>query len=235
MTSSGDRQTDGFERTLRNALHTELAVRMRHVLLHDLKGPGQIILSALHMLQKNAATADAATLQKYCDWIRNAVKDLAERAENVLPPKPAGAAAAPETCDLAALTEDATHLLRDDAALAGVEFRIETANPLPPAPGPRGELLLALQAMLFGVLDSVPQNSTVYIHLAETNKGTEWSAAVPDGDRPEAEAFEARYEVEPPRSGIGWHVARSIARSRGGDLTVEDIEDGGWRLVLRLP
>lgn len=231
--STPDRHPAGFERMLRNAVRTELTARMRHGLLHDLKGPGQIILSALHMLQKNAATADAATLQKYCDWIRDAVKDIAARAEKILPAVPT-AAASPETCDLAALNEDVVHLLRDDSALKGVIFQVETQGALPAVSGLIADLRLALQALLFGVLDRIPENSTACIRLAVSNGQVEWSVTVPGGEQPDASAFEARYDRVPPASGIGWHVARSIIRERGGDITLAEVEKD-WQVVMRLP
>lgn len=222
----------GFQRTLRHALHTELTLRLRHALLHGLKGPVQTVLSALHLLQKKAAAGETQELDKYGNWIKDAAKDLMERAQNLLPPKPTPAGEFAQ-CDLQALTEDAAHMLRDEAALKEVDLAIEPATQPAVALGNEGDLRLAMLAVMFNVLDAAPPGMAVKIKAGRGDVGLLWSAEVAGQDKPTEDRFKPRYDLTETRSGISWFVARGIVEEHGGKLLVSDGDDG-WRVEIQL-
>ncbi len=226
----------GFERTLRHALHTELAMRLRHTLLHGLKGPVQTILSALHLLQKKAAAGELQELDKYAGWIKNAAHELVERAQTIVPPKPL-AQGEQARADLHALSEDVLHLLRDEAAVKGVELDIVAPAANSVARAPAADIRLALQAILFGVIDALPAGGRARITSGQTDGGSgriEWTMEADAGHNPPPEAFEPRYDVAAPGSGIAWHVARSTVEECGGRLLVENLGEG-WCIKVSLP
>jgi K+-sensing histidine kinase KdpD len=224
----------GFDRILRHALQTELSMRLRPKLLHELKGPVQIILSALHLLQKKAAAGETQELEKYGNWIKDAAHDLIERAQTVLPQQTSHEAPV-ATCDLHALTDEAVHLLRDEAALKEVEFLLEERSGACMVRGHAADLKLALQAILFGALDIVPPHTAPKILIQQTDGPTTWSMDIEHGNKPTAEIFELRYYVQPPHSGIGWPVARAIVQESSGRFSLEDRAGGGWQIKLVLP
>lgn len=220
----------GYERLLRNALQTELTLRMRHAMMHALRSPAQTILSALSLLQKKAAAGDTADLAKYADWIKAAASDLSRRAELVLPPRSDEVSG----CDLRALTADVLHMMRDDAALKEVMFEFDAGSaPAPVACAP-GELQLALKAILFEVMDGASAGDTIDISLDSPAGRQQWIARIPGTNKPSPAAFEPRFDVTPPQSGIAWHVARGIAVERGGALEIGD-DAKGWSVILELP
>jgi nitrogen-specific signal transduction histidine kinase len=220
----------GYERLLRNAYQTEIILRLRHAVLHGLKSPSQTILSALYLLQKKASAGETGEIAKYAGWIKEAVRDSGDRAEAFLPARP------DETvpCDLNVLTARVLHMLHDDAALREVEFVSDEGSGAPPIPGHRGNLQMAVTALLTGALDAAAAGSKLPISVEATPAELRWSIEVPGSMRPREADFEPRYDVEPPRSGIGWHVARGIAGDHGGTLTIDEAP-GGWRASLLLP
>jgi hypothetical protein len=220
----------GHERLLRNAFQTEITLRLRHAVLHGLKSPSQTILSALYLLQKKAAGGDAGEIAKYATWIKDAVKDSGDRAEAFLPARPDETVA----CDLNAITARVLHMLHDDAALKEVEFLFEPAEGAPPVQGHRGNIQMAITAALFGALDVATAGSKLPIRIQPGGSQLQWSIDVPGTARPTEKDFEPRYDVEPPRSGIAWHVARAIAEDHHGSLVIDEAS-GGWRAILSLP
>jgi signal transduction histidine kinase len=138
--------------------------------------------------------------------------------------------------DLAALVQS----LCDDMADAHQPVTCTIAGRLPYvcAPGSikRAVQNIVVNAVKYGEAADVDvQDGADQIDITVTDKGT----GIP-ADRRE-DVFRPFFRLEASRnretggSGLGLAVARSIARRHGGDITLEDAENGGFTVRLSLP
>lgn len=138
--------------------------------------------------------------------------------------------------DLAALVQS----LCDDMADARQPVSCTTGGRLPYvcAPGSikRAVQNIVVNAVKYGeAADVVVQDGAEQIDITVTDKGP----GIP-ADRRE-DVFRPFFRLEASRnretggSGLGLAVARSIARRHGGDITLEDAENGGFTVRLSLP
>jgi signal transduction histidine kinase len=222
----------------RQAVAMTMLQRLRPVLLHELKGPLQAILSAAHMLRKTqdqAATAENVGRDHYADVIRGSVQQLIAISETLLP-RDSSADGEAEFCKLSTLTERVIRLLRDVAALEGVTFMLE----VDPAPNTelradRESLQLALTSVLVATLDRTPANAALTVAIDAAPAALHWRVQAPSHPgraNPDATLFDWRPEV--PES-LGWSVARDIVTVHGGTMRLADRGGQGWTLTLEFP
>jgi cell cycle sensor histidine kinase DivJ len=233
-------------RIQRQALAMDMLQKLRPALLHELKGPMQAILSALHLLRKSSETepsgvAGVAThhpQDQYTDLIRNSVQQLIAIGDAMLP-RGADEASAREPVRLHALTERALRLLRDLAALESVAFELDVdAAAATELEANKDDLQLALTALLVGMLERAPPDSTVKISIARPDVWLRWTARVaahPERPNPDRAWVASTASGAAPAAPLGWSVARDIVGAHGGRMTLEDAGGDGWTLELALP
>jgi signal transduction histidine kinase len=200
----------------------------------------QTILSALHLLKKARETAPTtetrAAQDQYAELIRNSVQQLIAIGETILPCTPASER---EPVRLSALTQRTLRLLRDLAALESVAFELEVdAAATTELPANKDDLQLALTALLFGIVERAPPDSTAKISIARTEASLRWRARVaahPSRPNPDWTLFAGAGGEDAPGADLGWSVAREIAVEHGGRMTLEDAGRDGWTLELALP
>ena len=242
--SGADRERES-RRIRRQALAMDMQQKLRPALLHDLKGPMQAILSALHMLKKargvapggpNAAEARHPQDQ-YTDLIRNSVQQLIAIGDAILP-RVADEASEREPVSLQALTERALRLLRDLASLDSVAFELD----VDPAAttgmqANKDDLQLALTALLVAMLERAPADSIVRIRIAQPGQSLQWRARVdahPTQPNPDRTLFVGA-AGDAPGTDLGWSVANEIVVAHGGQMTLEEAGGAGWTLELTFP
>jgi len=138
--------------------------------------------------------------------------------------------------DLAARVQS----LCDDMADTGQPVTCITSGRLPyvgaPASIKRAVQNIIVNALKYGETASVEvTDGPEQIDITVTDKGP----GIP-ADRRE-DVFRPFFRLEASRnretggSGLGLAVARSIVRRHGGDITLEDAENGGFTVILSLP
>jgi signal transduction histidine kinase len=141
--------------------------------------------------------------------------------------------------DLASLGAEAVIMLESSAEERGVTIEIERPEPL----RARGEERAVIQILVNLIVNAVrysPQGGTVRLSFART-AGTA-SATISDegpgikaGDETRIfERFE-RAHAEEGGTGLGLAISRRLARSMGGDVTLDSAPGEGARFTLTLP
>jgi two-component system sensor histidine kinase CreC len=146
-----------------------------------------------------------------------------------------------ESIDAAALAEEAAGLLRPAFASAKVTLALQTSQA-----SIRGERVLlreALVNLLQNALDFSPAGSSVACAVAIAEGRVIFTiedngSGIPDYALPRV--FERFYSLARPgttrkSTGLGLALVREIAHLHGGDVSLENREDGGARAVLWLP
>ena len=229
-------------RIRRQALAMDMLQTLRPALLHELKGPMQAILSAVHMLKRArdaAPTADTRAAQdQYVDLIKNSVQQLIAIGEAILPGAVSGGGNR-EPVELAGLTRRVLRLLRDLAALDGVAFELDAGSATNAGlQANKEDLQLALTALLVGILNRSGPDSTVMISITQPDGFLRWSALVPAHPsrlNPEPALFAGAGGGDEPGTDLAWSTAREIVVEHGGRMTLEDAGRDGWTLELALP
>jgi signal transduction histidine kinase len=141
--------------------------------------------------------------------------------------------------DLSGLAAEAAVMLESSAQERGVTIELEPADPLP-ARGEERAVIQILVNLLVNAIRYSPEGGTVRLSFAKA-AGTA-SAIVSDEGPGVAEAdqqrifqrFERAQTVE-AGTGLGLAISRRLARSMGGDVTLDSAPGEGARFSLILP
>lgn len=92
--------------------------------------------------------------------------------------------------------------------------------------------------LIQNALDAAPRGSSVTVEISTTDPWVD--VAVTDGGPglPEAMAarvFDTGVTTKAEGSGLGLPISRALARQHGGDITLDNQDEGGCRAVIRLP
>jgi signal transduction histidine kinase len=144
-----------------------------------------------------------------------------------------------QTVDLAALTGEAVVMLDSTAEERGVKIEIDKADPLP-ARGQERAVIQILVNLISNAIRYSPDEGAVHVAFTQT-AGTA-SVAVSDegpgiapGDQQRIfERFERAHSKE-GGTGLGLAISRRLARSMGGDVTLDSAPGAGARFTLTLP
>ena len=146
---------------------------------------------------------------------------------------------ADQTVDLAALTGEAVVMLDSTAEERGVRIEVEGGDPLP-ARGQERAVIQILVNLISNAIRYSPEQGVVHLAFART-AGTA-SVAVSDqgpgiapGDQQRIfERFERAHSKE-GGTGLGLAISRRLARSMGGDVSLDSAPGEGARFTLTLP
>ena len=144
-----------------------------------------------------------------------------------------------QAIDLTALAAEAVVMLEATAEERGVEIEMETSDPLMGSGQERAVIQIIVNLVGNAVRYS-PAGKTVRLSFARTN-GTA-SVTVSDEGSGVAAADQQRiferFERAEPReegAGLGLAISRRLARSMGGDVTLDSAPGEGARFTLTLP
>jgi signal transduction histidine kinase len=141
--------------------------------------------------------------------------------------------------DLAGLAAEAVVMLDAPAEERGVAIRPESSDPLP-ASGEERAVIQILVNLIGNAIRHSPEGGTVRLQFAQ-DAGTASVSVRDDGpgiaDADQQRIFE-RFERADDReggTGLGLAISRRLARSMGGDVTLESTPGAGARFTLTLP
>ena len=141
--------------------------------------------------------------------------------------------------DMASLSAEAVIMLESSAEERGVHIELERPEPL----RARGQERAVIQILVNLIVNSIrysPENGLVRLSFARTS-GTasvtisDEGPGVPAGDEHRIfERFERAHAKE-GGTGLGLAISRRLARSMGGDVTLDSAPGQGARFTLTLP
>lgn len=220
----------------RDAAWGEVARR----LAHEFKNPlTPIQLSAERLRHKYLKTLDAKdgelldrlthTIVQQVEVMKDMVNAFADYARNpLLQTRP---------LDLNRLINEVLDLYRGQAS--GAQFQTQLEAGLPPVEADAGRLRQLLHNLIKNALEATP-DSCARITLSTHSLPDFVELSVRDhgpGIPREimAQLFEPYVTTKPRGTGLGLAIVKKIVEEHGGSLSAENPQDGGARLVLRLP
>lgn len=148
-------------------------------------------------------------------------------------------AQADQTVDLAALTGEAVVMLDSTAEERSVRIEIEGGDPLP-ARGQERAVIQILVNLISNAIRYSPEHGVVHLAFARTagtasvSVSDEGPGIAPSDQQRIFERFERAHSKE-GGTGLGLAISRRLARSMGGDVTLDSAPGEGARFTLTLP
>ena len=209
---------------------------------HDLRGPVARIRASAELTLSHESTDDeyrnsAADIIEECDRMMEMINTTLDVTE-----AEAGAAAlAEDEIDLTALVEVACELFEPVAEDRNIELSTSTLNKV----HTRGNMQ-QLQRMLANMLDNAlkytPAGGRVQTGVSVENgviRLTVSDNGIGIAEANQQRIFDRSYRCDESRSqsgfGLGLSLARAVARSHGGDITVSSVPDKGSTFTVILP
>ncbi|HKX92900.1 MAG TPA: HAMP domain-containing sensor histidine kinase [Sphingomicrobium sp.] len=143
------------------------------------------------------------------------------------------------TIDLAALSGEALVMLESTAEDRRIVFEVETRDTLP-ASGEERAVIQILVNLIGNAVRHSPEGGTVRLAFAAT-PGTASVTVTDEGpgiDHADQQRIFERFERADTRgggTGLGLAISRRLARSMGGDVSLESAPGEGARFTLTLP
>jgi len=228
----GSVQSDG---TVPAAAAPTRAAAFDHALDEVLRSPlDHIIESAERIVER----ADGPLRSDYASY-GNDIAAAARHLLSVLASMNEEPAQAPHSIDLAALSAEAVVMLDSSAEERAVRIEIERSDALP-AKGEERAVTQILVNLIGNAIRYSPENGRIAVSFARI--GPTASVSVHD-DGPGVAAADRqrifeRFERAHPNeggTGLGLAISRRLARSMGGDVTLDSAPGEGARFTLSLP
>lgn len=143
------------------------------------------------------------------------------------------------TIDLAALAAEAAVLIAPTAEARGVRIELDEKQPLA-ANGEERAVIQILVNLIGNAVRHSPEGGTVTLHFARTDNVasvivSDQGAGIAPADQQRIfERFE-RANTDEGGTGLGLAISRRLARSMGGDISLESAPTLGARFTLTLP
>ena len=145
----------------------------------------------------------------------------------------------PRSVDLAAVAAEAVVMLDSPADERGVRIEPQGADPLP-ASGEERAVTQILVNLIGNAIRHSPEGGTIRLMFGRTGERA-WVSVCDEGpgvaeaDRERIfERFERAHEKD-SGTGLGLAISRRLARSMGGDVTLDSAPGEGTRFTLTLP
>jgi signal transduction histidine kinase len=206
-----------------------------HALDEALRSPlDRIIESAERIVER----ADGPLRSDYASY-GNDIATAARHLLSVIRSMSEHPALGHRTIDLAALAGEAVVMLESSAEDRGVSIDLRADAPLP-ASGEERAVIQILLNLIGNALRHSPEKGTVTLAFART-AGTASVTVTDQGpgiDSADQQRIFERFErahAKDGGTGLGLAISRRLARSMGGDVTLESAPGEGARFTLTLP
>lgn len=206
---------------------------------HEISNPLAGIAGCAEALASLAARGDrrsAREARQFRDLIRAEVARTEKIVRFLLDSSRAGAG---ERADLGATVALALRLLERHPALARLRVKARVPNGLPPARIDGDSLKQVVMALAMNACSAMPAGGTLDVRASRKGRAllldvADSGPAVPEPRRPQL--FEPYATADAQRgAGLGLAIARSLLRTRGGDLLYRPRKGGNaFRVVLRV-
>ena len=215
---------------------------------HELRSPLATLLGELQLALHRER--DAPTYRAALEAMRGDVQILVRLTEDLLllARLQATTAPPPSPTRVDTAVADAIGMARGHADERGVRVQVSGLEAIGEArvPGVRGgELARLLRNLIDNAIKYSPPHGVVEVAVATRAPGRleltvrDAGPGVPPEDRPHifAPFYRGAHETpaHPTGAGLGLSIARAIAQSIGGDLTLDSSYQGGARFVAELP
>jgi signal transduction histidine kinase len=240
VVTSADGSFAGFRGTAESEKDAAAAVARRttgydHALDQLLRLPIDRIIESAEQI---VARSDGPLRSDYASY-GNDIASAARHLLSVLRAMSEDSAHVHGFVDLAAVAAEAVIMLESSAEERGVRIELDEPQPL----RARGEERAVIQILVNLIVNAVrysPEGGTVHLSFARTAETA--SATISDqgtgikaGDETRIfERFE-RAHAEEGGTGLGLAISRRLARSMGGDVTLDSAPGEGARFTLTLP
>jgi len=194
----------------------------------------RIIESAERIVQR----ADGPLRSDYASY-GNDIASAARHLLSVLRAMSEDPAQVHRQVDLAALTAEAVVMLESSAEERGIAIELEEAQPLR-ARGQERAVIQILVNLIVNAIRYSPDGGTILLGFARTGRTASVTVAdqgpgIAAGDEQRIfERFERAHTNE-DGTGLGLTISRRLARSMGGDVTLDSAPGEGARFTLTLP
>lgn len=206
-----------------------------HALDEVLRSPlDRIIESAERIVQR----ADGPLRSDYATY-GNDIAAAARHLLSVLTSMSEEPAPGHRSVDLSALAAEAVVMLDSSAEERRVRIEVENADALP-ASGEERAVIQILVNLIGNAIRHSPDSGTIRLVFSRT-PGTASVTVVDEGpgiDAADQQRIFERFERADPKeggTGLGLAISRRLARSMGGDVTVDSAPGEGARFTLTLP
>ncbi len=144
----------------------------------------------------------------------------------------------PAPCDVARVGESVVNLVRNQADKQGIAVELRVSDGIPIIEADEQGLRQAILNLLINAVQSMSDGGIVTISIRGDDGRV--SVVVEDqgpGLSPEAleHAFDPFYTTKEEGTGLGLSIAFQIVNQQGGDLRVENRDEGGARFILEIP
>jgi hypothetical protein len=232
---AGFRGTATIERPAETEVPATLGKTFDHALEEVLRSPiDRIIESAERIVER----ADGPLRSDYASY-GNDIAAAARHLLSVIRSMSEDPAHGHHTIDLSALVAEAVVMLESLAEERNVAIEPETIGALP-ANGQEPAIIQILVNLIGNALRHSPEGSTVRLSFDRTHATASVTVAdqgpgIESGDQQRIfERFE-RVESREGGTGLGLAISRRLARSMGGDVTLDSARGLGARFTLTLP
>ncbi len=204
---------------------------------HEINSPLAGALYGLEVLRRDAKSADA---QQYGALMQEALERIRDLVQRLLLLAPSKSEAA--SCDAVPLLADLRAFLSSRLEKHHLQVEIEEEPFLVPAA--RGDLFPLLLNLLQNALDSLDGREgagTIWVNAKKTKDGGCQLEIVDDGpgapERILPHLFEPFFTSKDvgKGTGLGLALAHATMQRLGGEMDAHNLEQGGFRVVLRFP
>jgi signal transduction histidine kinase len=227
-----------IEKEAQNQLRLSYLGLLSSGIAHEIKNPINSIHMNLQMLEEEVSQgAGPEEIRSWLDPIRREIRRL-ERLVNdfLLYAKPLTPRL--ETVSLPRLLEDLARLVAEEARAQGVALAVEASPDLPAPETDEGLLRTALLNLVLNAVQASPPGSRVLLRALPGEKAVilevqDQGEGIPPENR--ERVFDIFFTTRKGGTGLGLPIARRLAETLGGDLSLAPCEGKGACFRLTLP
>lgn len=227
------RLAERLEHSRRLAEIGEMAARVAH----EVRNPLNAITGAAHYL--STEYADDEVIQKFTSLIKRQSMRVDQVASDILH------ASRPPRLDrtnvnVNAVLARAIGSLRDQMAGQGIKLETMNSPDLPQIQADELQIEQALYNILLNAVEAMPAGGGLRVTTAPGEEGgwvkicvQDTGPGIPTESR--ERIFQSFFTTKAYGTGLGLSIVQGVLKNHGGDIRVEQPEDGGTRVVLCLP
>lgn len=240
-------QKESLEKKNRN-LDEALSIKNKimSVIAHDLKNPLTVVVGMLSFLQEDKSVSASETLSSQMNTITKAAKKLQDQMENLLQwsrLQNKNIFYSPENVFLDTVVKDCASLLHESATEKGIT--VNCASHTQRAAFVDGRMIATVvRNLLNNAIKYTPKRGRIDIDVTESDNFIEIEVkdnGVGISKEQMSKLFDHKYNISTngteneKGSGLGLNICHDFVLTNKGEIEVVSPEEGGTRVVVRLP